>query len=166
LKTIIVLAAHGAPPTDYPARNIGMLMAMESLEGIVKRFGFLRARQHAIDAEVRNWKRTRENDPYKNGVDALVEQIAAQTHYEVIAGYNEFCNPTIGQAIDQAITNRADKVIVATTMLTRGGAHSEIEIRELVHAAQKRHPSVTIVYAWPFEVERVAKLFAEEIARF
>ena len=166
MKTIIVLAAHGAPPTDYPARKIGMLMALESMEEMVKRFGFLRARQHAIDNEVRAWKRTCENDPYKNGVDTLVEQIAAQTQCEVIAGYNEFCNPTIGQAIDQAVFGGADKVIVATTMMTRGGEHSEIEIRDMVQAAQKRHPTVTIVYAWPFEIERVAKLFAEEISRF
>lgn len=51
-------------------------------------------------------------------------------------------------------------------MLTRGGEHSENEIRTSIEEAQAKHPGVRIVYAWPFELERVAKLFADEIARF
>lgn len=160
---MIVIAAHGAPPTDYPPRKIGMMMALEFMG---KRIGVLRAMHDSLDRQVRSWTRTPSNDPYKNGVDALAEKIAAQTGCPVIAGYNEFCLPTIPQAIDQAIAQGATQVIVATTMLTRGGEHSEIEIREIVNEAKAKHSGVTIVYAWPLELERVAKLFADEIARF
>lgn len=162
-STVIVLAAHGAPPTDYPPRKIGMLMALEFMG---KRIGILRSMHDALDRQVRNWTRTQTNDPYKNGVDALAEKIATQTGYPVIAGYNEFCLPTIPQAIDQAAAQGATQVIVVTTMLTRGGEHSEIEIREIVNEAKTKHPGVRIVYAWPPQLERVAKLFADEIARF
>ncbi len=163
VKNWIVIAAHGAPPTDYPPRKIGMMMALEFMG---KRIGVLRSMHDSLDREVRNWKRTQTNDPYKNGVDALAEKIAGLTGCPVIAGYNEFCLPTIPQAIEQAIAQGAMQVIVATTMLTRGGEHSEIEIREIVEEAQTKHPGVKIVYAWPLELERVAKLFADEIARF
>lgn len=163
MKTIIVIAAHGAPPLDYPPRKIGMMMALEFMG---KHIGILRAMHDALDREVRNWTRTQSNDPYKNGVDALAEHIAAQTGCPVIAGYNEFCLPTIPQAIEQALAQGATQVIVATTMLTRGGEHSENEIREIVDDAQKKHPDASIVYAWPFAQERVAQLFADEIARW
>jgi len=162
MKTIIVLAAHGAPPTDYPPRKVGMMMALEFMG---KRFGVLRSIHDSLNHEVRHWQRSRENDPYKNGVDALVAQIAAHTGMPVIAGYNEFCLPTIAQAIEQAVAQGAEKIVVASTMLTRGGEHSEIEIREIVDAVQRHHSQVKLVYAWPFELERVAQLFADEIKR-
>lgn len=100
MRTIIVIAAHGAPPTDYPPRQVGMMMALEFMG---KRVGVLRSMHDALDREVRHWTRTRTNDPYKNGVDALAEQIAMQTGCPVIAGYNEFCLPTIPQAIDKRL---------------------------------------------------------------
>ena len=166
MKTIVVLAAHGAPATDCPRRKIGMLMALESMPGLVRRLGFLQAKQEALDHEVRNWKRTADNDPYKLGVDALAERITAQTGYAVIAGYNEFCMPTISQALDEAVAQGAGQVIVAATMTTRGNEHAEKEIRESVDAAQARHPAVRICYAWPFDPNRVAQLFADEINKF
>ena len=166
MKTVIVLAAHGAPPTDYPPQRVGMLMALEFAPRRITHLGFLRAKRAALDREVRTWRRTGENDPYKNGVEQLAAQIAKHAGLPVIVGYNEFCAPTIAEAIDHAAQDNATQVIVATTMLTRGGEHSEIEIRALVEAAQARHPQVRIVYAWPPDGERVAQLFAAEVKRF
>jgi sirohydrochlorin cobaltochelatase len=166
MKTIIVLAAHGAPPTDYPRRKIGMLMALESMHGLTKRFGVLRSRQESLDSEVRTWRRTADNDPYKRGVDTLAERISAHTGFDVIVGYNEFCDPPIILALDEAVARGAAEVIVATTMTTRGGEHAEIEIRDIVAEAQTRHPGVRICYAWPFDQDRVAQLFGDEIKKF
>jgi sirohydrochlorin cobaltochelatase len=163
VKTIIVIAAHGAPATDCPRRKIGMLMALESLGRLVSRVGLLRMLEKTLDRQVRCWPRTAENDPYKAGVEALAGRIAAHTGCEVIPGYNEFCAPDIGAAIDAAIARGAARVIVATTMTTRGGEHSETEIREIVEAAAKRHAPVQVLYAWPFDPDRVARLFADEI---
>jgi len=163
MKTTIVIAAHGAPATDCPRRKIGMLMALESMGKLVSRVALLRNLQKSLDHEVRCWPRTAANDPYKAGVEALVGRIAAHTGWEVIPGDNEFCSPDIGAAIDAAIASGAARVIVATTMTTRGGEHSETEIREIVEAAQQRHGAAKIMYAWPFDPDRVARLFADEI---
>jgi sirohydrochlorin cobaltochelatase len=163
MKTTIVIAAHGAPPTDYPASRVGWLMLLEHAGAHI---GFLKSIHDSLDREVRSWKRTGDNDPYKSGVESLASSIESQMQCRVIIGYNEFCVPTIPDAIDQAVRDGADQVIVATTMTTRGGEHSEIEIRDLVQAAQQRHSSNRIVYAWPLDVSRVAKMFADELARF
>lgn len=166
MKTIIVLAAHGAPATDCPRGKIGMFMALESMPGLVKRVGFLQRLKASLDRTVRFWPRTAANDPYREGVDVLAERITAQTGHEVISGYLEFCAPDIGASIDEAVGRGADRVIVATTMTTRGGEHSEVEIRDIVATAQVRHPSAQVLYAWPFDTDRVARLFADEIERF
>ncbi len=166
MKTSIVLAAHGAPATDCPRRTIGMFMALESMPRIVNRFGFLQRLKARLEKCVRCWPRTVANDPYRLGVEALAERIAAQTGDEVISGYLEFCAPDIGACIDEAAGRGAGRVVVVTTMTTRGGAHSETEIREIVEAAQKRHPGVAILYVWPFDTDRVARFFVDEIARF
>jgi sirohydrochlorin cobaltochelatase len=140
-------------------------MALVSMPGLVQRVGFLQRLKASIDSRVRNWPRTAANDPYRQGVDTLAERIALQTGHEVIAGYLEFCAPGIGASIDAAVGRGADRVIVATTMTTRGGEHSETEIRDIVKAAQERHPSAQVFYAWPFDTDRVARLFADEISR-
>lgn len=166
MNTAIVLATHGVPPTDYPAKRVGLLLALEYAGGVVERVGFLREWRDALDRQVRAWPRTPQNDPYKAGAETLAARIAAHTHCPVYVGYNEFCEPTISEAIDRAISAGAAKVIVATTMLTPGGEHSEREIRQTVEDAQKRHPTVGVVYAWPYDLERVAELFAEQIGKF
>jgi len=122
--------------------------------------GSLRKRSGTVSSH------TPDNDPYRLGVEALAERIAAQTGNEVISGYLEFCAPDIGACNDDAAGRRVGRVVVVTTMTTRGGEHSETEIREIVEAAQKRHPGVEILYAWPFDTDRVARFFADEIERF
>jgi len=165
MKTIIVLAAHGAPATDYSRGKIGMFMALDTMPRLVNRIGFLQKIKASLERSVRNWPRTPANDPYKVGVDVLAERIAAQTGYEVISGYLEFCAPDIGTSINEAVGRGAKRIIVATTMTTRGGEHSEVEIRDIVEEAQTRHGTVQILYAWPFDIDRVARLFADEIER-
>ncbi len=166
MSVVVVLAAHGAPPTDYPPKRVGMLMALEFAGKIVERVGFLRAWRDHLDREIRHWHRTDSNDPYKNGVEALAACIAERVNCPVIVGYNEFCNPTLPDAIDRAVANGATQVVVATTMFTRGGDHSEREIRAIVESAQARHPAARVVYAWPYDQERVAQLYADQLTRF
>lgn len=163
MKTIIVMAAHGAPATDCPRGKIGMLMALESMHRLVSRVGLLQRLQKSLDREVRFWPRTAATDPYKAGVEALAARIAGHTGCEVIPAYNEFCSPDIGSAIDGAIARGAGRVIVATTMTTRGGEHAETEIREIVEAAAKKHAPGQVIYAWPFDPDRVARLFVDEL---
>lgn len=96
-------------------------MALESMQWLARRLGCLCAQQEALDSELKNWKRRADNDPYKRCADTLAERISAQTGYDVIAGYNEFCAPTISLAIDEAVDHGSAQVIVDPTMTMRGG---------------------------------------------
>jgi len=158
----VVLAAHGAPATDYPPLRVGFLMMLEFAKP-VERIGFLRAWRDRLDKEMRTWRRTQENDPYKVAVDDLAAQLAARLDCRVIVGYNEFCAPTIDEAIDRVIADGAQRVIVLTTMLVRGNSHTELEIQQTVVHARERHPKADIRYAWRFEQARLVSLFADQV---
>ncbi|MBH0197829.1 MAG: hypothetical protein HP497_00200 [Nitrospira sp.] len=51
---------------------------------------------------------------------------------------------------------------MATTMLTPGGSHSEVEIPETLARLRPRHPGIDLCYAWPFDLQLVAKTLAEQ----
>ena len=59
----------------------------------------------------------------------------------------------------------AEKVVVLTPMMTRGGEHSQGESPDAIRAAQERHPAITMLYAWPFEISEVAQFLAAQIER-
>ncbi len=67
--------------------------------------------------------------------------------------------------MDQAAESGAEEVIVITPMMTRGGQHAEKDIPAAVACAQERHPSVSFVYVWPFDVAQVAEFLAGQIRR-
>ncbi|MCI0477980.1 MAG: CbiX/SirB N-terminal domain-containing protein [Anaerolineales bacterium] len=164
-KNAVVLAAHGAPATDYPPMRVGFLMMLEFAKP-AQRISFLRAWRDRLDKEIRTWRRTKENDPYKVAVDDLAAQLAARLSCRVIVGYNEFCTPTISAAIDQVIADGTRRVVVVTTMLVRGNSHTELEIQQTVVQARERHPTIDIRYAWPFESKRLISLFADQVDPF
>ena len=159
-NSAVVLAAHGAPPTDYPRFRVGMLMMLEYAPKPIRRVFFLRAWHESLIREVTTWPRRADNDPYKAAVDELAAGVSLRLSLPVLAGYNEFCVPTVADAIDQVIKEGADRVIVLPTMLLRGNAHTESEIHVAVSEARHRHPSTHIAYAWPFELDRMVSLFA------
>ena len=159
----VVLAAHGAPATDYPPMRVGLLMMLEFAGKAVDRIGVLRRWRERLANEVATWPRTTENDPYKAAVDGLAEQLALRLGYPVFVAFNEFCVPAIGAAIDRAIAGGASRLVVVPTMLVRGNQHTEQEILETVDAARERHPTAAIHYAWPFETELLVSLLAETV---
>ncbi|RPI24768.1 MAG: hypothetical protein EHM70_20875, partial [Chloroflexota bacterium] len=165
-QTTIILAAHGAPATDYPSMRVGLLMAIEFSGRLAAHSRLLQRWRDALDHQIRAWPRTAGNDPYKAAVDALAAGLAAQVNHRVIAGYNEFCEPTIAAAIDQAAAGEARQIIVIPTMLLRGNQHTEAEIRLAVDDARRRYPGVEIHYAWPFDQEQLVGLFAGQIHTF
>ena len=83
--------------------------------------------------------------------------------WPVLAGYNEFCAPTVAEAIGRAVAEGATQIIVVPTMLPRGNQHTEAEISAIVAESRKRHPLAIIRYAWPFDDDRVVSLFVEHI---
>ena len=67
------------------------------------------------------------------------------------------------EAIDTLASEGVRKVSVVPTMLTPGGSHSERDVPELLERARRRHPDIQIVYAWPFDPDRIAELIASQL---
>jgi sirohydrochlorin cobaltochelatase len=124
-------------------------------------------REAALDRTIRNWPRTLENDPYFAGLQVLAQRLARRLRgRRLIVAFNEFCAPSVGEAIDTAVRDGALRVDVVTTMFTPGGSHSEREIPELIAAARRSNPGVDIRYAWPFDLDRVADFLARHVDEF
>ena len=164
----IILVGHGAFPSDYPKDRLDEWFRMS-------------VQQHSADAdehhdagsehaqrtrEILNWPRTPENDPYKFAVDSLAERLRERTGRPVLVAFHELCAPSIGAAIDEAVRQGARTVILTTTMITPGGAHSEVDIPTSIEVAGRRHPNVRLIYAWPYDPDRLAAFFADQIERF
>ena len=80
--------------------------------------------------------------------------------------YNEFCAPTLEEAVEDLVKQGATSIIVLTTMFTPGGSHSEVEIPEILDQLRPRFPDVVLRYAWPFDLQSVANTLAEQVKRF
>jgi sirohydrochlorin cobaltochelatase len=65
--------------------------------------------------------------------------------------FNEFCAPTLEEAVEGLIRQGATHITVITTMFTPGGSHSEIETPETLSRLRAVHPDVELRYAWPFD---------------
>ncbi len=161
----LVLVGHGGVPKDYPKDRLSKLKALEGRR--MATGGPMSAEEAALDREIRTWPRTPETEPYKFGLEALAKETAAAApELRVVTCYNEFCGPTMEEAIEGLLGAGVDDVVVVTPMLTPGGYHSEIEIPEIVAALQRKHPGVKLRYAWPFDLSGVAGLLLKHAARF
>lgn len=167
-NVVVVLVMHGTPPNDIPGHEIaeffGLHGRLEYASGPER--VQLERRYSEIEAKIRAWPRTVNNDPFYWASQALAEALGKETGYEVILGFNEFCNPGLDDALERAVQRGAEKVIVITPMMTSGGEHSEIDIPRAIEQAKARQPGVPIVYAWPFQVREVAQFLASNIARY
>jgi sirohydrochlorin cobaltochelatase len=92
-------------------------------------------------------------------MDAIAERLRPRVGRVVVA-FNELCDATLEEAVDELIRDGVRHITVVTTMLTPGGVHSEVEIPESVRALQTARPEVFIRYAWPFDLDAVAALLA------
>ena len=165
MKTIVVLAMHGAPPGDFPRAEsgeyFGLLSRLKHSSGPDR--AAMERRFAELDVKMRAWPRTAQNDPYFAAAQSLSAALGPATGSEIEVGFNEFCNPTLDEALDRAMAADPDRVVVATPMMTRGGNHSEEDIPHAIDRARERHPVVPVVYAWPFEVADIASFLASQI---
>jgi len=165
MKAIIVLAMHGIPPNDFPEREMAEFFGLQArIKGVteVERVA-LERRYSKLESKMRAWPRTAQNDPFYAASQELATQLSRTTGRQVIVGFNEFCAPSLDDAISRATARGAEKVIVITPMMTRGGKHSEVDIPAAVQAAQAQHPEIPILYLWPFKVSEVANFLAAQI---
>ena len=160
----VVLIGHGAPATDCPPEWIGELMSLEWRRGGGPHQHPSSGRAAELDAKIRNWPRQASNDPYKVGVERLAEAVRSSLpDIPVVVAYNEFCRPSIAEAVASAVQQGATRLFVIPTMLTPGGIHSERDIPRALEALRRTQPSVQITYLWPFDLAQVASLLAAQI---
>jgi sirohydrochlorin cobaltochelatase len=168
MKTVIVLAMHGVPPADFPKHETGELFRLHGQIGRAtgEEREAMQRRHDELEEKMRAWPRNEDNDPFFIGSLELAQKLSEASGCEVVVGFNEFCGPSVEEAIGQAVERGAREVVTITPMMTRGGEHSERDIASSVSRAQSRHPDVHMVYAWPFNVEDVAGFLAAQISRF
>jgi len=164
----ILLAMHGSPPNDFPPNETVELFNLHARlehtsaglqEALLERY-------IQLEAKMRAWPRTAENDPFYAGSLELAGHLSRNTENKVILGFNEFCAPSLDEAFDQALETRPEKVVIITPMMTRGGEHSEVDIPAAIQRARERHPETQIVYVWPFDASQVAQFLVSQIAQF
>jgi sirohydrochlorin cobaltochelatase len=165
MSIVVVLAMHGAPPLDFPKEELaeffGLHARLEHSRG--SDYGPLHDRFLHLERKMRLWPRTAENDPFWAGSRDLAAALRKTCSRTVIVGFNEFCAPNIDEALDLAAALAAEKIIVVTPMMIRGGQHAERDIPEAVDRARARHPGEAFDYVWPFLVSDIAAFLAVQI---
>ena len=158
----VVLVGHGGVPRDFPRRDLQRLKALEADRRA--RGGTPSAEEIALERRIRTWPRTPANDPYRAGLErlagALRPLVAPAT---LVLAYNEFCAPALDEAVEALAAQGARSIVVVPSMLTPGGIHSETEIPEAIARLRTRHPDARLRYAWPFDMESVARLLASQV---
>jgi sirohydrochlorin cobaltochelatase len=167
-KAVIVLAMHGAPPADFPRPEFTEFMSLHGRIG--HSHGAVdepsRLRYVALEKKMRAWPRSAQNDPFFVGSQELAGRLSRETGLDVILGFNEFCAPSLDEALDRAAATEAPTIVVVTPMMTPGGEHSEADIPAAIERAKTRHPGKKIVYAWPFAAEDIARFLASHLKKY
>jgi sirohydrochlorin cobaltochelatase len=165
LKKGIILVGHGGIPKDYPGDLVSKLKRLEAQRRAAGQP--MSAEELELDTKIRTWPRTPETDPYQAGLEALASQMKPLINGALFAvAYNEFCGPTLQEAVEDLIKQGAQSITVVSTMFTPGGSHSEYEIPEEMEELRHKHPDVTLKYAWPYNLNHVSKMLMEHIAEF
>jgi sirohydrochlorin ferrochelatase len=157
----LILVGHGEPPRDLPRHTIRKyfeLLEKRRTEEEDKLF-------QRLEEEIVNRQRTPENDPYFYGLVAVAEELKRlQRFKQVWVAFNEFCRPTLLEALREACESEVDVIVVATVMLTRGGHHSEEEIPSTIEQA-KTFCKKPIIYVWPIDPTDFAQFLLSQVEK-
>jgi sirohydrochlorin cobaltochelatase len=161
------LAMHGAPPKDFPGHELAEWFQLHERaeRADVQERSALEQREAQLEARMRAWPRTEENDPFYVNSVAMGVELSEAAGLPVVVGFNEFCAPSLDEAMQQAIDDGAQKLVVITPMLTPGGEHAQHDIPAAIERVQRAHPDVPILYAWPFKREDVARFLAARVVQ-
>lgn len=161
----VVLVGHGGIPKDCPSELVTRLKRLEAQRRAAK--ARPTTEELDLDTKIRRWPRTKDTDPYKSGLEALAHEFKQQLNGALFAvAYNEFCAPTLEEAVEELMAKGAKDITVVTTMFTPGGSHSEVEIPEILDELRSLHPEVALRYAWPFDLSQMAGVLADQVKRF
>ena len=161
----VILVGHGGIPKGFPAELVTKLKRLEAQRRATGTP--MSNEEYELDQKIRLWPRTPEIDPYQAGLEKLathLKPLIDGTHFSI--AYNEFCTPTLEEAIEKQIVEGATNITVVSTMFTPGGSHSEYEIPEEMAELRKKHQNVTLAYAWPFDLGKVAQMLSAHIDQF
>jgi sirohydrochlorin cobaltochelatase len=160
----VILVGHGAVPGDCPR---DLVTRLKALEGRRRATGEPPSpEERALDVQIRGWPRSPATDPYQAGLEALAARLRPLLGGAALAvAYNEFCAPTLEDAAATLVAAGARRIAVVPSMLTPGGVHSEVEIPAALDQLRRTHPAVRFDYAWPFDLDAVARLLAAHVAR-
>ncbi len=166
MEYVLVLVGHGVPPRGYDLKKVSRYIELEKMAekgdpSAVKEF-------YELDREVRSIPRTRENDPYWFYLNELANKIRERGIFKnVYVAFNEFSPPSIEESLNRAIKeNPGSYIIVVPTMIIPGGAHSEKDIPEKISEFRRRYPESRIIYAWPYQMDKLVDFFIEQALRF
>ena len=161
----VILVGHGGIPKDYPQELVTKLKRLEAQRRASG--NPMSQEEMELDTKIRTWPRTAKTDPYQAGLESLAAQVKPLLNGSLFAlAYNEFCGPTLSEAVEDLIRQKATKITIVSTMFTPGGSHSEIEIPEELQELRAQHPGVDLNYAWPFDLGQVAKMLLDHIQKF
>ena len=164
-KEAVVLIGHGGSPADIPRALVAELKRLEG-ERQARRVLEMSPREAELDKQVREWPRTPATDPYKFGVEEIAAALAPKLGgRRLVTAYNEFCAPSVENAIEGLVKEGFERILLISTMFTRGGIHAECEIPGIVIETRKKHPRVQVEYAWPFDAGFIADFLAAQLAR-
>ena len=165
LRRAVVLVGHGGVPRDYPRERLMQLRALETR----RRAGGSPPSQEemALERELRHWPRTPANDPYQAGLKSLAAHLRPRLEpARLVLAYNEFCAPTVAEAIRTLAAERITDIVAVPSMFTPGGVHAEIEIPQTINEIRAELPHLRLHYAWPFTGEHLASFFVEHLRQF
>jgi sirohydrochlorin cobaltochelatase len=164
-KEAVVLIGHGGTASDIPRAVVAELKRLEG-ERQARRETEMSPREAELDKKVREWPRTPETDPYKFGVEEIAAALAPKLGgRKLVVAYNEFCAPSVEDAIEGLAREGFTRISLISTMFTRGGIHAECEIPGIVLLSRKKYPGVSIEYAWPYDAGFIADFLAAQLKR-
>ncbi|MEN2975248.1 MAG: CbiX/SirB N-terminal domain-containing protein [Candidatus Caldarchaeales archaeon] len=163
LKVGVVLVGHGQLPRDLPS-EIGR--EYMKLKFKVERSPEEEASFKSLEEKVMNWPRNESNDPYYHSLQMIAEELEKKRRYSMVwIAFIDFCKPTVKEAIEEACSSDVEVIVVTTTMMTRGGEHSEEDIPRILEEFKSRCGK-PIIYAWPFNLSEIASLLSDVIDRY
>ncbi len=161
----VILVGHGGIPKDCPQDLVTKLKRLEAQRRAAKQPPS--QEELELDQKIRRWPRTRATDPYQSGLEAVGAVLRPHLNGVLFAmAYNEFCAPMLEEAVEDLVKQGATSITVLTTMFTPGGSHSEVEIPEILEHLKSQYPTVELRYAWPFDLQLIAKTLAEQLRRW
>lgn len=164
-KEAVILIGHGGAASDTPQPMVAELLRLEA-ERRARAMAAPSPREAELDKLVREWPRTPETDPYQCGVEEIAKALAPKlADRRLVVAYNEFCAPSVEGAIESLAKEGFTRISLISTMFTRGGIHAEREIPAVVLAARKKHPGVTVEYAWPYDAGLIADFLVGQFTR-